>query len=96
MCCDGCDHQWRADFEMLPAWCSDVRKPAPYMRLKAHMVPNARITPPAAPLPSVPKLRKPKRASDDDESYADRAIQADQDRAAGIRNPDQDWLLPPP
>lgn len=30
----------------------------------------------------------------DDESYANRAIDAALDRAMGIHNPDQDWLLP--
>ena len=36
---------------------------------------------------------KPK-ADEDDESFADRAVQAEIDRACGIYNPDQDWLLP--
>lgn len=35
-----------------------------------------------------------RKNDDDDESYADRAIKADIDRAAGIYNPDQEWLLP--
>lgn len=34
-----------------------------------------------------------KEPSDDDESFADRAIQAEIDRACGIAN-DDDWLLP--
>lgn len=32
--------------------------------------------------------------ADDDESFADRAIQAEIDRACGFANPDIDWLLP--
>jgi hypothetical protein len=39
-------------------------------------------------------VRKPPKRDDDEESYADRAIQAEIDLAAGIYNPDQDWLLP--
>jgi len=31
---------------------------------------------------------------DDDESFADRAVQAEIDRACGVDNPDIDWLLP--
>jgi len=31
---------------------------------------------------------------DDNESFADRAIQAEIDRACGIENDDIDWLLP--
>ncbi len=38
-----------------------------------------------APRPSV---------HDEDESFADRAVQAEIDKACGIYNPDQDWLLP--
>jgi hypothetical protein len=33
-------------------------------------------------------------AEDADESFADRAVQAEIDRACGIDNPDIDWLLP--
>lgn len=33
--------------------------------------------------------------SDDDESFASRAIQASLDRAMGIDNPDYDWLVAP-
>jgi hypothetical protein len=36
---------------------------------------------------------KPVR-DDDDESFADRAVQAEIDRACGIPNDDIDWLLP--
>jgi hypothetical protein len=32
---------------------------------------------------------------DDDESFADRAIQAQLDNAMGIDNPDYDWLVEP-
>lgn len=40
-------------------------------------------------------LHKPRTRRDDDEdSFADRAIAAEQDKAAVIHNPDQDWLLP--
>ena len=41
-------------------------------------------------------VKPPPRQQRDDgeESYADRAIQADIDRQAGIYNPDQEWLLP--
>jgi hypothetical protein len=35
-----------------------------------------------------------KSETDDDESFADRAVQAEIDRAAGIDNPDIDWLIP--
>jgi hypothetical protein len=35
-----------------------------------------------------------KQATDADESLADRAIEAEIDRACGIDNPDIDWLLP--
>ena len=35
-----------------------------------------------------------KSGADTDESYADRAVQAEQDKAAGIYNADRDWLLP--
>ena len=31
---------------------------------------------------------------DDEESFADRAIAAELDRAMGVHNPDGDWLLP--
>jgi hypothetical protein len=34
------------------------------------------------------------RPDDDDESFADRAINAEIDRACGIPNDDIDWLLP--
>lgn len=34
------------------------------------------------------------RGDDDDESFADRAVQASIDRAMGVPNPDADWLLP--
>jgi len=30
----------------------------------------------------------------DDESFADRAVRAELDRAMGVYNPDQEWLLP--
>lgn len=30
---------------------------------------------------------------DREESFADRSIEAEQDRAMGIYNPDQDWLI---
>jgi len=34
-------------------------------------------------------------ADDDDESFADRAIQAELDHAMGIENDDYDWLVDP-
>ena len=40
------------------------------------------------------KNLRPPRAKDDEESFADRAVQAEIDRACGIDNPDIDWLLP--
>ena len=39
-------------------------------------------------------LRKKYAAEDAEESFADRAVQAEIDRACGIANPDIDWLLP--
>lgn len=40
------------------------------------------------------KIAKPRRTEDDDESFAERAVQAEIDRACGIDSPDIDWLLP--
>ena len=37
--------------------------------------------------------RKPKVYEPDDESFADRAVQAQIDKACGIYNYDQEWLL---
>ena len=34
-------------------------------------------------------------AEDDDESFADRAVQAIIDHACGVDNPDYDWLVEP-
>lgn len=44
-----------------------------------------------------PKQRSPKPGpgqGDDEPSYADRAVEAEWDRAAGIPNDDIEWLLP--
>jgi hypothetical protein len=38
--------------------------------------------------------RKPRPTEPDDESIADRCVQAQLDRAMGIPNDDIDWLLP--
>lgn len=46
---------------------------------------------PAEPVKVTPL---PPAEVEDDESFADRAIDAELDRAMGIHNPDQDWLLP--
>lgn len=43
-------------------------------------------------LEHVPRKQVPEQ--DDDESFAERAIQAQIDEECGIYNPDQDWLLP--
>jgi hypothetical protein len=40
-----------------------------------------------------PESMRVKQAANDDESLADRAVQAEIDRACGIDNPDIDWLL---
>lgn len=40
------------------------------------------------------KVARPSAAFDDDESFADRAIQAEIDHACGVPNDDIDWLLP--
>ena len=42
---------------------------------------------------SVEKRERPPQEPDD-ESMADRAVAAEIDRAMGIYNPDQEWLLP--
>lgn len=36
-----------------------------------------------------------KTTTDDDESFADRAIQAELDHAMGVENDDYDWLVEP-
>lgn len=41
------------------------------------------------PNATVTKIARPQR----EETFADRAIAAELDRAMGIYNPDQDWLL---
>lgn len=43
---------------------------------------------------SAQRKQAPDQEQDDDESFAERAIQAQIDEECGIYNPDQDWLLP--